>query len=226
MSTLSKKEIEEPDRFMQMMTACMAYMETHKKKIVIGVVIVVALTAAAIGWYLYDKRQETLALKLYNVAFSKAVGMNAKTPSKLEDVLKAYSEVIEKHPGTRAATIASYQVASIYLRTGEIDKAIQFFDGFLKSSGSRGELTKYAYSGLGYCYVSKKDYAKALDMYQKAVQNAENNVFSGTVYYEMAGIYELQRKKAEALKHYKLSMDQTLDPMLKALIKKKIAELS
>ncbi len=226
MSTLSKKEVEQPDRFMLMMTTCMDYIRTHEKKILIALAVALALIAVAVAWYLYDKKQETDAMKQYNAAFMKATNLGEANASKPEDIVKAFELIAENHRGTRAAWLALYQLATVNLRMGNTDKAIDLYNRFIDASSRQSELVGYAYGSLGYCYASKKNYEKALEMFRKAVQDNAKSAFSANIYYEMGGVCELQGKKSDAVKHYQKALEQNPPPTLTALIKRKIVELS
>ena len=231
MAKLSKKEIEQPDHFITAMDAFQAYIKTHRMKFLICLGALIVVMVVGLAWYLYDKSIEKEAQKLYSTAYSTLAQINRNlndptAKSKVSEVIKAYDDLIAKYPGTKAALIARYDLGNLYFWMNEIDKAIKDYDEFISRTREGNDLRNFAYSGLGYCYENKKDYSKALDMFQKALQSKEGTSFAGIIYYEIAAIYEIQGKKAEALKQYHKALEQKNDSLLEALIKRKIAELS
>ena len=228
---LSKKEIEEPDRFLTFVNEALAYFKMHQMKFYIGLGILVLVVGASLGWYFYDRSVENDAQKVYSQALNLSAQINRQADKMgfaagSAIAAQYYEELIKKYPGTHAARIAHYDLGSIYLRTGQIDKAISKFDSYIRNSSRGDELVNYAYSGLGYCYEAKKDYPKALEMMKKSLEGKEGSAFAGMTYNVIGGIYEKQGNKSEALKSYRKALEQKNEPMVEALIKKKIAELS
>ena len=62
-------------------------------------------------------------------------------------------------------------------------------------------------------------------MFERSVRSASGAI-AGMTYNTMAEISEAQGKKQEALTYYKKALEQKNEPIIEALIKRKIAELS
>ncbi len=230
-SKLSKKEIEQPDRFLTLMDEILAYLKKHQLKFYIGLGVCVIVFGAALAWYFYDRNQEGQAQKLYSQALNMSAQLNRQADrmgfaAGSAITAQYYEDLIKKYPRTHAARIAHYDLGGIYLRLGQIDKSIKEYNEYIRRSRSGDDLQILAYSGLGYCYDAKKDYPKALEMFRRSLEFKGGSAFSGMTYNAMAGILEKQGNKAEALKAYRKALEQKNDPMVEAMIKKKIAELS
>lgn len=230
MKKLSKKEIEQPDRFQTAAAEFLEYFKANQKNFYIGLGVLIIIAAGLVSWVLYDRKVEGEAQAQYSTAFNLTSQINRQADKMRFEAgaaiaSKYYEEIIKKYPGTKAALIARYDLGNIYLKTGSIDKAIAEFNEFIKNTKDGNDLKNFAYSGLGYCYESKKEYDKAVEMFQKSLASKEGSAFAGMTYNVIASIYERQGKKAEALANYKKALEQKNEPMVDALIKKKIAEL-
>ena len=84
----------------------------------------------------------------------------------------------DKFSGTAAGNTANYYAGISYLQLGDFDNAIKYLEDF-SPEGDLLPITKYG--ALGDCYAEKKDMAKAVDFYNKAVKAGDNEVL--TAYY-------------------------------------------
>lgn len=230
MNKLSKKEIEQPDRFQIAAAEFVEYFKTHQKKFYIGLGVFVIVLAGLLTWVLYDRKIEGEAQTMYSTAFNLSSQISRQADKMGFEAgaaiaAKYYEDLVKKYPGTKAAIIARYDLGNMYLKAGSVDKAITEFNAFVQNTRDGNDLKNFAYSGLGYCYENKKDYPKAIEMFKKSLISKEGGAFAGMTYNMIAGIYEKQGKKSEALSNYKKALEQKNEPMIDALIKKKIAEL-
>lgn len=84
--------------------------------------------------------------------------------------------------------------AEIYLNVGEPDKALHHYEDVLKIStqGKNDQFKVWALTGFGKAYKGKKDYSRAIDNYQKALEVCNRlNAFADevTIFEELAATY-------------------------------------
>lgn len=105
----------------------------------------------------------------------------------------------DKYSGTKAGNMAHYYAGICYLQTGDFDNAIKQMEEF---SGAGDLLPCVKYGVIGDCYSEKEDYEKALDYYEKAADEAKNDML-GMYYLKKLGMLneKLDRKEA-AVKAY------------------------
>lgn len=223
----TRKDIEKPDPFYEWMERVYAYLAEHRKKFYTGAAIVAALCLFSTAFYLYSRHEEQQAEKLYLKAYDLQYSRTAPrdeeaSPAK---VIAAYEEVTRTYPRSRAAAHAHYMLGNLYYRAGEYDRARSSFESFLDRAPRKHVLTPFAYTGLGYSFEAKKEYAKALEAYEKALPKGTGGLLAGVTYGNMARIYEEMNDAPKALELYQKALENTADPSTAAFIKRKIAQL-
>jgi tetratricopeptide (TPR) repeat protein len=219
-----EKELAKPDKFQVIMQEAMAYASTHKKMIIVTSTVIAVLILILLGWFFYERDYETSAMILYNGIFEKS--LRNPTAVNQKQSIDGYQDLVRKYPSSKAAQFARYRLGNLYFQSSDIEKAISWYDSFVKKSPPRSDLTCLAYSALGYCYEAKKDYQKALSYFEKALKVREGNPFEGINERNIARIYEEIPERSKALEHYRRALEKTADPETKRLIDQKIAVLS
>lgn len=224
MADMKTREVKIPGVMQSRAEALRDYVEKNKKRIYIGAGIFLAAILILAGWYFYRADYEKSAQKLYAEAFS----FYHLSPPGAETsgmAVKMFGDLIRKFPGSRAATNAHFSLGNIYFRAGEYDQAIRAYLEALNGSGLRDEMRSLAYSGLGYCYEAKGDADRALEFYEKSIPHTPGSAILSGVYAGMAGIYLEKKDKAKALDYYRKAGELKNDPVMNAMIKRRIAEL-
>jgi len=198
--------------------------ETHRKNIMIGIGVFAAAVLLLTGWYLYRLDYEKSAQKVYAEAFS-AYHLSPPGEETSRRAVKMYGDLIQKFPGSRAAANALFSLGNIYYGLRDYDRSIQAYRDFLDASGVRKDLKSMAYNALGYCYEAKGDPDRALEFYGKSIPHAMGGAVLSATYGNMAAIYLEKKDRAKALEYYKKALEQKSDPIMDALIRRKISEL-
>ncbi|MBN2515043.1 MAG: tetratricopeptide repeat protein [Deltaproteobacteria bacterium] len=222
-----KKDLKEQDQFVTFSTKVIQYASTNKRKIYLfsGIFVLILLLSA--GGYFYKQSYEKKAQEMYSLAYNSYRTVNGDTDK--ETYTKAvglYQELIKKYPRSRAASVASYNLGNIYFKLGEIDKSIDAYNEFLRTSSKNNILTMFAYYGLGYCYEAQKKYDKALDSFSNIGLHNAGTFYLAMNYNNMARIYEEMNKHDKAQEYYEKALKQTTDPVMERLIKRKMSTLS
>jgi tetratricopeptide (TPR) repeat protein len=222
-----KKDLKEPDQFLTFSTKVIHYASTNKRKVYLfsGILVLIILMTA--GGYFYKQSYEKKAQEMYSLAYNSYQTGNDKTDKEL--YIKAvglYQELIDKCPRSRAASVAHYNMGNVYFKLGEIDKSIDAYNEFLRTSSKNNVLTMFAYYGLGYCYEVQKKYDKALYSFGNIGLNNAGTFYLAMNYNNMARVYEEMNKHDKAQEYYEKALKQTTDPVMERLIKRKMSTLS
>jgi tetratricopeptide (TPR) repeat protein len=220
---ITKKELKQPDSFQRLVAKVSEFIFDHKRKFYIAAAAVLIILFMSAGWYLYMQHTEKKAQLLYTKAYLASIKSGQNGNQLDETSLKLYQDVVSKYPGTKVAAIANYHIGNIYYRINEIEKAMKAYQECLKKSSGNSDLVRLVYISIGYCYESKKELAKAIYSFEKAMQIKSADNDASTNLRDIARIYEKQNNKTKALEYYKKALEKTDDLFLSQYIKKKIS---
>lgn len=112
-----------------------------------------------------------------------------------------YKKVADTYGNTDAGNLAALSAGEALYNQGKYEEAVKYLEKF----SSRDEvLDANAMVLAGDCYVNLKKYDKALELYNKAIRNAnENPQIVPRVLLKEANVYDEQKKYDKALECYK-----------------------
>jgi tetratricopeptide (TPR) repeat protein len=202
-----------------MLAKGLTYLAENKQKLYIasGILAVILLVAGI--WTLYSLNYEKSAQQIYARVYGPSIKDAAAAAS-------LYKEVITQYPRSHAAAMAHYRLANLYYLQNDFDAAIKSYEDFLKKTPDKNDLKSLAYTGLGYCYESKKDFKNALIYFEKAAGLKVGQVFEGMNNQNIARVYEAMDERVKAIEYYQKALGKNTDPASELLIKRKIATLS
>jgi predicted negative regulator of RcsB-dependent stress response len=113
-----------------------------------------------------------------------------------------FERVISQYSGTDAGNMAKFYAGSIYVKTGELDKAINYLKDF---STSADQIQARAYKLLADAYADKGNNSDALSNYKKAARAFEDDAVSSSEYLFMAAYFadKVMNDKSQAIELYK-----------------------
>jgi tetratricopeptide (TPR) repeat protein len=216
---LTKQELKEPDKLQIMLAKGLTYLAENKQKLYIASGILAIILLIAGMWTFYSLNYEKSAQQIYARVYGPSIKDAAAAAS-------LYKEVISQYPRSHAAATAHYQLANLYYLQNDFDAAIKSYEDFLKKTPDKNDLKSLAYTGLGYCYESKKDFKNALIYFEKAAGLKVGQVFEGMNNQNIARVYEAMDERVKAIEYYQKALGKNTDPASELLIKRKIATLS
>jgi tetratricopeptide (TPR) repeat protein len=222
---ITRKELREPDQFHTISERVIEYLIEHRNKFYAAISFIVLVIIVLCGWYFYGLHYEKSADRLYSSAFNAYSGNVKKDGAAFSNAVGMYSEITEKYPKSRAATLAFYNMGNIYYNLGELEKSIDAYKRFLDRSSDGNVLTSLAYYGLGYCYEERENYEEALKSFEKSNSFIAGTHFMVINYSNIARIYEKMKQPEKAMEYYTRVIEQTDDYFLKTLVKRKLATL-
>ena len=201
---ISKREIKE-DRLVTSYFEATTWYQANKK-IVNGVLTGLVVLAIVIVAYFNNVSSNNLkattelgkVLMYYDQGkYDLAINGN------LQDNVRGLQSIVDDYGSTKAGKLACFYLANSYFAQGDYDKALKYFDDVNVSDDL---VTASAIAGVGACYETKGDHAKAAASYEKAAfrsskdVNAPENMFHAAQNYLLAGNKE---KAAELFKKVK-----------------------
>ncbi len=225
---ITKKRLREPDEFVSYTERAFLFITHHVKPIVVGVIIVLTLALSVFLYQKWERGKEGEAYRKFSSA--QYLYQMVSSPyregslSEYKNVLEKFAEVIAKFPNTSSGKIALLYQGNIHLQLGEFEEAIKSYQTFLRKVGKEKLYRIFALEGLGYSYEGKKDYEKALQSYQKIVEEGESFQL-GNAYLNMGLCYEKLGKNKEALESYKASLKVSQKSVMADEVLRKISIL-
>ncbi len=228
MKKITKKKLKEPDEFLSFTGKTFLFITHHVKPIVAGGIVVLILLLSIFLYQRWERRNEEEAYRKFNLAVYTYEIVSSPyregSPSEYKNVLEKLGEVIAKFPKTSSGKIALLYQGNIHLRLSEFEEATKSYQTFLQKAGKEKLYRIFAMEGLGYSYEGKKDYEKALQSYQKILEEGEHFQL-GDAYLNMGRCYEKLGKNKEALENYKAFLKVSQKSMMTHAVLRKISIL-
>jgi tetratricopeptide (TPR) repeat protein len=223
---LDKRDLEQTDAFQEAFGKFMDFARENRQKLYVAAGALALVIVLGAGYLFYSASYEKDAGKLYFDARLKAMRTDPTgMGSAGAEVVRAYTDLVEKYPSSDAAQGARYELGGLYFEAGEYDRSIQVYGAFIDNASKKDIRTVYARFGIGYAYEAKKEYDKALETFTRVVESKPGNVFEGLSYRNIARVYEEMNDRGKAMDYYKKALEKTTDPAASSLLKRKIAQL-
>jgi tetratricopeptide (TPR) repeat protein len=215
---IPKKKLREPDEFLTWGSQAMNYVLSHIKYIVLGVLLIAAITAAIFLWRQHRAASEEMAFTL----LGKGITLYQQE-EKREEALSTFSALIADYPRTRAGKIALlYRGRGAMLRQ-DYDSAIADFELFLKKS-SQPFLRVIALNALGNSYSATGEYQRAIDRFQQVIDSGDAWL-KPYVLLQMGMCWEKLGEKKKAVAAYQESLTLELPPPWGTLARVRLKKL-
>lgn len=201
-----KKKLKKPDEFISFTDKAFHFFADHSKLIAIGGGIALALMVFIFFSQKWEAKKEENAYRLLRLSMETYRTVSAPyreaSPQDYKTLLDGFDQVSTQFPGTSSGKIAILYKGSIYLRLGEFENATKAYEAFLRKIGKSKFYRSLAMNGLGYSHEGKKEYEKAANAYQKAVDLGETYQL-GDAYLGLARCYEKMGRAKDAATQYR-----------------------
>jgi len=200
------------DKFAETAKETVSWAVEHQRTLVfVSIAAVVAVVVLAGGWIYYSQRDQAAsaeigaALRIYGAPLRSP---NAPKPDYLsftsekeraESARKAFQQIEDKYPHTRAAEMARYFVGVTALEMGDTASAERVLGQVADSRAT--ELAALGKLALASVYRAENKDAEAIKLYQELVAHPAVTVPKSTAQLELASLYQ-QKQPEEATKIY------------------------
>jgi len=223
-----KKKLKKPDEFITITEKTFLFITRHSKSIAAGGGILLILIVSIFFFQKWERGKEEKAYQMFNSAMETYQMVNASyregSPQEYKNVLEKFNEILTKFPRTPSGKIAILYKGNIDIRLGEFEEAMEAYESFLQKAGKEKLYRSFAMEGLGYAHEGKKDYEKAINVYQKVVDLGER-FQSANAYLGLGRCYEKLGKNREALEQYKNFIKASQKSEVTNIVLRKISNL-
>ncbi len=223
-----KKKLKKPDEFITVTEKTFLFITRHSKSIAVGGGILLFLVLSLLFFQKWESGKEEKAYRMFNSAMETYQMVNSSyregSPQEYKNVLEKFNEILTKFPRTSSGKIAILYKGNIDLRLGEFEEAMEAYESFLQKAGKEKLYRSFAMEGLVYAHEGKKDYEKAINVYQKVVDLGER-FQSANAYLGLGRCYEKLGKNREALEQYKNFIKVSQKSEMTNIVLRKISNL-
>ncbi len=181
-------------------------LEENRRGVLAGLAVLLLAVAAVGGVIWYDYRQGQEALALHEEAMRFYITRPADNPEQaaknLAQAITRFRRVVKEFPRSSVAPHALYQLAQALEEDNKLDGAIEAYREFVGTFGGSDTLVGLVYQRLGYAYLQKGDWEKAMESFSAvlAVPGALNKDYT---LLEMGKLEEGESRPEGALARYK-----------------------
>jgi tetratricopeptide (TPR) repeat protein len=222
-----KKLLKEPDEFISTTGKVIQFVRTHERQITRGAIIVLIVIAAAAGGFYYLRWQEGKALAVQDQAlqlYQDAYRTSMENPAgeKKEDFQKAldkFKESLSVYSRGNGGQVSEIFIGHCYYAMKEYDQAQAAYAKCLD-----GPFRNLALNGTAYIFEIKGDYQKALENFEKNMED-RNQPYQVESLLGAARCYEALKQKPKALEIYEKALAQAPKSTMVEFIRWKVSEL-
>jgi len=199
------------------------FVATHRDKLVLGSVGIVALIVILVGYSWYRGSTADKAEALLGVAMTtheapivpaptvpgatQQAGTFPTEAARAEAALTAFQAIVEGYPSTTAAIAARYHHASALMALGRLPEAVQGFEAAAAAAGT-SVFAPMAKMGQAEALVASGQFDKALAILEALAADRDGMLPVDGVLMQLGRAYEKAGKGAEARTTYKRVVDE------------------
>lgn len=193
-----------------------AYLTSHSTQtlIIVGTIIVLALSAFSINFYVSSRRDKasTLFTKARNL-YDMAINETPPSSATLQASLEIFNGLTNTYSGGTEESIAYFYMGNIYYNLKEYDNAIAMYDNFLKSKSPNDTYVTIAKTNIAYSYKGSGEIDQAIIIFRDIADKTDGYLKESALY-DLGLAYEKANKADEALKLYQDFVEKYKDSSL------------
>ena len=227
---ITRKELlKEPDEFISISAKVIAYSRQNPKKVVMGVVIVVACLLAVMSFYAYQRHGKLASLELFDRAFQEYQMMEsssqAPTNEQLDKLFEEFEVIARDYASFPAGEMALLYSGHVLYKKGDFSRALDRYTKMQSTSLAKDGLSPLILYHIAMTRLALKDYEQAIVLFDQLSKDT-NSPYRREAHAAIARIYETLGKDKEAVQAYRQYLKMFPEAPDAALVKSKIAELS
>ncbi len=152
------------------------FFQKYSKQLLIGLSVIVILVGGYFAYeHLYVQPRAEKATDRMFVAEQLFGEGDFETALNGDGNNAGFIEIVDNFGGTAPGRLAAHYAGICYLKLGDLESALEYLKKYKSAGGATAVIVNAQNLGLqGDIYVQQNDYAKAAEMYGKAVDAADN----------------------------------------------------
>ncbi|MBN2093680.1 tetratricopeptide repeat protein [candidate division KSB1 bacterium] len=215
----ARKKVKE-DKLVTTYLKIMDYYEMYQKYILGGVAAIIVIILLVVMVSSNRREAEIKASGELAAARMQLSNMN------LDAAADSLEKLVTRYDGTNSAGVGSFYLANTYFLQKKTELAQKYFEEYLSDYASDPMLSSSALAGLAACHEEKKDYKKAAELYEDAVEKYPSVFNAAEKLMNAARCYNLAGNKENAKRIYQKVIDKYANSGLKNDAEIYLAELN
>ncbi len=197
-----EKTLKKPDEFISTIGRMTLFLEENIRFVIIALASAVVIGGTMLAVYFYKDHINKKAAGLEYQAMRYYYGHEDTAGSDgYKKSIELFEDLINKYPNSKSAAIAQYNIGNAYFRMNDLNKAEEAYKKFMSKYSGNNILLGLVMQKLSYVYIAKKDYDKAIGIFDKIISDSSIDG-RDHAYFELARIYETLQKKDYAINKY------------------------
>lgn len=198
---VARKTVKE-DKLVTTYLRLLDYYELYQKYILGGITALIVIVLLIVVVSRNQRDAEKKASEELAAARMQLSNMN------LNAAADSLEKLVSRYDGTNSAGIGCFYLANTYFLQKKTELAQKYFEEYLDDYETDPMLSSSAMAGLAACYEENKDYKKAAELYEDAVNNYKSVFNAAEKLMNAARCYGLAGNKENAKRIYQLVIEK------------------
>ena len=218
-----KRDLNEPDEFITFWTKIFGWISKYKLLFSSALGVMIAIMIVIMGIVYFIKKSEDKAFALLQRGVVKyQTKLKDSTPEKaFLDVENDFQRVMDKYSNRNGGKLASFIYANMCYTAKDYDKAIELYNKSLINFNHELFIKDLILNGLGYAYLSKKDF-KTAAKYFEIIASDPNYKIKDEALFNLGELYAAMGDQDKSTTAFKQIISDHSDSMYIELVKERV----
>ncbi len=223
-SLARKKELKEPDAFLDTSNQVAQFIQENKQKVVGGITAFLLIIVSISGYIAYSDYHNKKAFTEFakDLTWYEGTDATAEKPS-LKDVKERSDAFFSKYSGTVAGTLARSKYAGIFYAEGNYKDAVKLYERLAKDVKSDSALKNIALSGLAYTYEAMGQDDDAIKTFEM-ISNGVSDVKKADALFHLGMLYSKKNNNDKSMKAFETIVSSHSESVYIDIAKEKTAK--
>ncbi|MBW1712689.1 MAG: tetratricopeptide repeat protein [Deltaproteobacteria bacterium] len=218
MAAKSPAKLKKEDQFISFWKRVYGFYDQHQKQFLAGLAGLVVAAAAVWGWIAFQNHLQAKAWDEYEAVLAE---FSSKTGGQ-DQALKALSDIIDRHPGTKAGDQARLEMAALAAHEGDFELAVKYYLAFWDSLKPDDPLRPAVADALGHCFEAQGKFDEAAQWYATVTKNPR---LADLGLWNLARVQELSGQRQLAAETYRRLLTEHPDSVYVSLANDRLIDL-
>jgi tetratricopeptide (TPR) repeat protein len=218
-----KRDLNEPDEFISFWTKVFGWISEYKLifSSALGVMVVVIIVIMGMVYFIKKSEDKAFALLQQGIV-NYQTKLETSTPETAYlDVKKDFQLILDKYSNRAGGKLAGFIYANICYAEKDYDKAIELYNQSLANFNGELFIKDLILNGLGYAYLSKKDFKNAAKYFEIIASDPDYKIKDEALF-NLGELYAAMGDQDKSKTAFKQIISDHSDSMYIELVKERV----